>query len=141
MGEQVTIHGFMDKSALRSFQQHAAIIIVPSLWDEPAGLTNIEALAAGAALISTGTGGSSEYIKDRAIIVPVDSHDDYDSHEFPEFTAALSQACHNLIEDSHKRQALQNAAWKNYIHDAHTMAENAVNIREKLIKSFTSTLL
>lgn len=141
MGEQVTIHGFMGKSALRSFQQHAAIIIVPSLWDEPAGLTNIEALAAGAALISTGTGGSSEYIKDRAIIVPVDSHDDYDSHDFPEFTAALSQACHNLIEDSHKRQALQNAAWKNYIHDAHTMAENAVNIREKLIKSFTSTLL
>jgi len=141
IGAQVTIHGFMDKASVRSYQQHASIIIVPSLWDEPAGLTNIEALAAGAALISTGTGGSAEYIEGKAVIVPVDSHQNYSQHDFPEFTEGLRQTCNNLIEDSQMRHDLQNTAWNNYTHDAHTMAENAVNIREKLIKSFTSAPL
>jgi len=98
-------------------------------------------LAAGAALISTGTGGSAEYIEGKAVIVPVDSHQNYSQHDFPEFTEGLRQACNNLIEDSQMRHDLQNNAWNNYTHDAHTMAENAVNIREKLIKSFTSAPL
>jgi len=141
ISSQVTLHGFMDKAGLRKYQQHASIIIVPSLWDEPAGLTNIEALAAGAALISTGTGGSAEYIHDNAIIVPVDDADDYAQYAYPEFTAALAKTCNMLIDDNQKRQSLQKAAWDNYVLDAQTMAENAVNIREKLINSFTSARL
>ena len=141
MPSQITLHGFMDKASLRRYQQSASIIIVPSLWDEPAGLTNIEALAAGAALITTGTGGSAEYIDDNAVIVTVDRHDEFEHYHYPIFTAALAQACDNLIKDTSKRLKLQKAAWDNYVHDAHTMAENAVNIREKLINSFTSARL
>ena len=38
----------------------AAIALTPSLWDEPFGLTAVEAHAAGAALISSGRGGLRE---------------------------------------------------------------------------------
>lgn len=54
--------------------ESAAIALVPSLWPEPFGRTALEALAGGAALITSGTGGLSEVVgppdAGAAIIVP-----------------------------------------------------------------------
>ena len=48
----------------------AAIVLVPSRWDEPFGLTALEALASGAALITTGQGGLREVAGEAALFVP-----------------------------------------------------------------------
>jgi UDP-glucose:(glucosyl)LPS alpha-1,2-glucosyltransferase len=48
----------------------AAIVVVPSRWDEPFGLTALEALASGAALITTGQGGLREVAGEAALFVP-----------------------------------------------------------------------
>jgi glycosyltransferase involved in cell wall biosynthesis len=50
----------------------AAIVVVPSRWPEPFGLTALEAMASGAALITTGTGGLREVAGDAAMYVAVD---------------------------------------------------------------------
>ena len=47
----------------------AAIVVVPSRWDEPFGLTALEALASGAALITTGQGGLREVAGEAALFV------------------------------------------------------------------------
>lgn len=40
------------------------ILIFPSVWEEPFGITQLEAMASGLAVISTATGGSAEIIQD-----------------------------------------------------------------------------
>ena len=47
----------------------AAIVVVPSRWDEPFGLTALEALASGAALVTTGQGGLREVAGAAALFV------------------------------------------------------------------------
>ena len=140
-GVQATMHGFMEKTALQHFQQQAEIIIVPSLWPEPAGLTNLEALAVGAALITTDTGGAVEYSRGRAALIPVDKHTDYENYDYPEFSAALAKSCTELMSDTDRRRALQNTAWADYPFTAESMAQRAVNIRKNLINSFTSKVV
>ena len=39
----------------------ADVAVLPSMWDEPAGLTNIEAMACGIPMITTDAGGIPEY--------------------------------------------------------------------------------
>ncbi len=138
MGKQATMHGFMDKQNLRKFQEQAEIIIVPSLWPEPAGLTNLEALAAGAALISTATGGAGEYIAGKAVIIQVDNNQHYAEYAYPEFSKNLAEACELLMRDEKKRRALQEHAWQDYPFGAETMSNTAVKMRKNLMNSFTS---
>lgn len=40
----------------------ADVVVLPSMWDEPAGMTMIEAMASGCALITTESGGIPEYV-------------------------------------------------------------------------------
>ncbi|MCP6769397.1 glycosyltransferase, partial [Klebsiella pneumoniae] len=51
---------------VREQMKSAAIAVTPSTWDEPFGLTAVEAHAAGAALISSGRGGLREASGDHA---------------------------------------------------------------------------
>ena len=50
----------------------ADITVLPSLWDEPAGLTMIESMSCGTPVITTSQGGIPEYVKYGALIVQVD---------------------------------------------------------------------
>jgi glycosyltransferase involved in cell wall biosynthesis len=40
--------------------------VVPSLWEEPFGLTAVEAMAAGAPVVTTGTGGLADTVDDNS---------------------------------------------------------------------------
>jgi len=42
----------------------ADALIFPATWPEPFGLVPLEAMAAGAPVVATGTGGSAEYLRD-----------------------------------------------------------------------------
>ncbi len=72
----------------------ASIAVVPSRWDEPFGLTALEAMAHGAALICSPRGGLPEVAGNAALYVD------------PDEPGALAAAIRALAEDGERRQAL-----------------------------------
>lgn len=68
LGDKVIFTGFVHNTELYKYYQLADIAVVPSMWDEPAGLVVIEAMAAGKPIITTGSGGIKEYITDNAAL-------------------------------------------------------------------------
>lgn len=61
--------GYIDHDKINEMYKIADIVVLPSIWQEPAGLTMLEAMASGAALITTNVGGISEYVKEDAAVV------------------------------------------------------------------------
>ena len=92
--------------------QSAAIALTPSVWDEPFGLTAIEAHAAGAALISSGRGGLREASGPHALYVDAVT------------PQTLSAAMDRLIRDPAERLALARGG-QAYVLEAHTPQRRA----------------
>lgn len=67
--EQVIYTGFIDYQHVPSILKMANIAVVPSMWEEPFGLTVVEAMAAGLPLITTRSGGIPEICEGVATIV------------------------------------------------------------------------
>jgi len=59
--------GYRDHPAVLEAMTRAAIVIVPSRWPEPFGLTALEAIACGAPLIVSPRGGLPEVAGEAAI--------------------------------------------------------------------------
>lgn len=62
--DNVIFTGFIHNKQLPIIHSIADIAVVPSIYDEPAGLVVIEALASGLPLIITNSGGMIEYTND-----------------------------------------------------------------------------
>lgn len=75
MKERVRFTGFIHNDELWKYYQLADIAVLPSMWEEPAGLTMIEAVTSGTPVVSTISGGIPEYISDNCgILVKRDEH-------------------------------------------------------------------
>lgn len=61
--------GHVDRFDLPAVIRAHDVACVPSRWEEPAGLVNLEAMASGCALIATRRGGIPELTGDAAILV------------------------------------------------------------------------
>lgn len=73
--DRVRYTGYIDHNELYKYYQVADIQVVPSLWEEPAGLVAIEGMYSGLPLIVTESGGMVEYISsDCAIVVKKDDN-------------------------------------------------------------------
>lgn len=114
-GDRVTVLRSAPLSEVRSRMRSAAIALTPSLWDEPFGLTAVEAHAAGAALISSGRGGLREASGPHAVYLDAVT---------PETLAA---AIHRLIEDGPERIAMARAA-QSYVLAAHSPERRASDL-------------
>lgn len=67
--DKVIFTGFVDYHQVPSYLKMADIAVVPSMWEEPFGLTVVEAMAAGLPLITTRSGGIPEICEGVATIV------------------------------------------------------------------------
>ncbi len=82
--------GYIPYTQIPSYLKVADIAVVPSMWEEPFGLTVIEAMAAGLPLITTRSGGIPEICEGVATIVNREGIIDYlvnailDLYEHPE---------------------------------------------------------
>lgn len=74
LGDQVIFTGYIHQSELPNYYNVADITVLPSLWDEPAGLTMIESMSCGTPVITTSQGGIPEYVEDGALVVQVDDN-------------------------------------------------------------------
>lgn len=90
----VVMTGYRDHPFVVDANARAAIAVVPSRWPEPFGLTALEALAAGAALITSGRGGLGEVAGDAAVYVD------------PDRPGELASAILALAQDPARREAL-----------------------------------
>lgn len=61
---KIVFTGYIDNAELYKFYKLADISIIPSIFEEPAGLVVMEAMTSGKPLITTATGGMKEYLCD-----------------------------------------------------------------------------
>jgi len=69
LGNQVRFTGFIHNNELWKYYKISDIAVLPSMWEEPAGLTMIEAAAAGLPVITTISGGIPEYLNNNHAIL------------------------------------------------------------------------
>lgn len=90
----VEMVGYRPHDDVLAEMARAAIVVVPSRWAEPFGLTALEAMACGAALVASPVGGLPALVGDAAILVP------------PDPVAGLAAAIGDLAASPERRAAL-----------------------------------
>ena len=101
-GERVKFTGYIDNKELYRYYQSADIQVIPSLWEEAAGLIAIEGMLSGLPLIVTKSGGLVEYATaDTAIQIDREN-----------VVANLEKAIRELAEDITKREQMREASLK-----------------------------
>jgi UDP-glucose:(glucosyl)LPS alpha-1,2-glucosyltransferase len=94
----IAMLGYRDHAGVMAALGRAAIAVVPSRWQEPFGLTALEAMASGAALITSWRGGLAELTEGVSVAIDPD-----DPHGIAEAIVALAR-------DPEARAALAAAA-------------------------------
>lgn len=62
--DRIVFTGYIDYKDMPSIYQIGNVAVLPSMWEEPAGMTMVEAVVSGLPLITTNSGGIPEYIPD-----------------------------------------------------------------------------
>ncbi len=70
--ENIRFTGMLARDELVSVYQQHDVLLFPSMWEEPFGITPLEAMSSGLAVIGTATGGSPEIFEDgrNALVFP-----------------------------------------------------------------------
>lgn len=89
--------GYRDHAAVMTALSKAAIAMVPSRWQEPFGLAGLEAMAAGAALVTSGRGGLGELASGASVVID------------PDDVSGIAAALIQLAQDPARRAALSQA--------------------------------
>lgn len=97
LGSRLVFTGFVPYSEVPAVLSLADVAVVPSIWEEPFGLTCVEALAMGLPVITTRKGGIPEIVTDDcAVILPFDE-------SLPE---RIASAVLDLYNDPDRRRAM-----------------------------------
>ncbi len=72
IAERISFLGPLDTAALKDFYARIHALVVPSVWEEPAGLVLVEGALAGVPLIASRVGGIPEIVRDpeEALLCP-----------------------------------------------------------------------
>jgi glycosyltransferase involved in cell wall biosynthesis len=60
--DRIVLHGRVLQTDTIDFYRRAAVLVFPSVWNEPSGLPTFEAQACGTPVVSTYSGGIPEYV-------------------------------------------------------------------------------
>jgi UDP-glucose:(glucosyl)LPS alpha-1,2-glucosyltransferase len=93
----VALLGYRDHPDVLAAMASASIVVMPSRWQEPFGLTALEAMASGAALLCSNRGGLPEVGGDAAIYVD------------PDDPAGMADAIVSLAQDPARLAAMSEA--------------------------------
>lgn len=101
-GDRVKFTGYIDNKELYRYYQAADMQVIPSLWEEAAGLIAIEGMLSDLPLIVTKSGGLVEYAtSDTAIWV-----------EREGIVENLEREINNLAKDNNRREQMKQASQK-----------------------------
>jgi hypothetical protein len=62
--DQIVFTGYIDYNKMSYIYNMADVVVLPSMWEEPAGMTIIEAMACRKPVVTTISGGIPEYTED-----------------------------------------------------------------------------
>jgi glycosyltransferase involved in cell wall biosynthesis len=118
----VSLLGYLPYHETMDCMSRAAICVVPSRWNEPFGLSALEAMAHGAALICSRRGALPEVAGDCAV------------YASPDAPGSIAAALLELAQDPERRNALANAARKRAeLFDTRAAAERLLHLRETIL--------
>lgn len=100
LSKKIKMTGYIQYNEIWRYYKLADIALLPSVWDEPAGLTMIEACAAATPLITTKSGGIPEYIPNKLAIFLA-----RDENLVPNIANSINQVLSNY--DHYKQVALK----------------------------------
>lgn len=101
-GDRIKFTGYIDNQELYRYYQSADMQVIPSLWEEAAGLIAIEGMLSGLPLIVTKSGGMVEYAtEDVAIWVDREG-----------IVANLEREIKELAGNAEKRKQMQKASFE-----------------------------
>jgi glycosyltransferase involved in cell wall biosynthesis len=118
LGHQVQATGYVPRDVAREKLASAAIVVIPSLWQDPCPLVALEAMASGACVVATARGGLPEIIGGAGVLL----HAETESALISEIAETLKE----LIQSPEKLLRLQNAA--------RARAESVLNIHHTVAK-------
>lgn len=107
--KKVYFTGYVPYDEIWKYYQFADIAVLPSIWEEPAGLTMIEACAAGVPLITTKSGGIPEYVDGKYSILL-----DRDYNLANKLTESISSILDNYAVWKKKAAIAQKRVCENY---------------------------
>ena len=101
-GGIVWLQGMLEKPDVIQLLSHATVFVCPSIY-EPLGIVNLEAMACGAAVVATRTGGIPEVVVDgeTGLLVPFDDFDPAtrEPREPLRFAADIAERVNRLLAD------------------------------------------
>ena len=96
----VVLRGYLPHADVMAAMRRAAVVVVPSRWEEPFGLAALEAFVCGAPLVCSRRGGLPEIADESAAYVD------------PERPGDIAAALVELATHPERREALARAGWK-----------------------------
>lgn len=75
IGDRVIFLGYVPHNDIRIINSIADLVVIPSIWEEPAGRVALEAQAVGTPLIITNSGGMPEYVNNKKSAIIIDKND------------------------------------------------------------------
>jgi alpha-maltose-1-phosphate synthase len=101
-GNIVWLQGMLQKPEVIQLLSHATLFLCPSIY-EPLGIVNLEAMACGAAVVATRTGGIPEVVVDgeTGLLVPFDDFDPEtrEPRDPQRFAADIAEMVNRLLGD------------------------------------------
>ena len=117
--------GYTPNDLVKKIMSESAILVIPSIWEEPFGITAIEGLSNKMAIISSEVGGLTEIVNGKGILIR-------DINE-----TKLLKELEYLINNPEKIIKYQNLSWENYLFDQKKISDFQDDIREKIFDNFS----
>lgn len=98
LGDRIQFTGYLPNGQLPAYYSAADLACFPALWQEPAGLVAIEAMACGCPVLATRSGGMKEYLAgSSAVELPQEG----------DLPGALAEAIKRLKADPEQRKKMR----------------------------------
>jgi glycosyltransferase involved in cell wall biosynthesis len=120
IGKRAKMTGFIDSKKLNKIMSDTAVIVIPSVWNEPFGLVAAEAMSNGVAVISSNSGGLPEIIRDNGILIKNIN------------SKKIARQLKKIISDTSLLKDLQKKSWKNFSFDSKKISSKLDNHRQEL---------
>ncbi len=125
MADKVKLTGFLDRHGLAEMFGRSNVLVFPSQFPEPFGISQVEAMAGGLVVVSSGTGGAREIVRHGTDGLLFDAANPND----------LANKLYSLAGDQEQFTKLQTAAQRRAV----TLSvENAVKRIEQLVDEMTA---